>query len=98
MSVELFSPGIFRSETGSWRTRLLAFADGAIVETLEPLPGQERQSSIYSAGVGLRVTKSKHLIVKLDWAYPLRAAGDEASGTFVGKGDSRLVFSLAYSF
>ncbi len=98
MSVELFSPGIFRSETGSWRTRLLAFADGAFVETLEPLPGQERQSSIYSAGVGLRVTKSKHLIVKLDWAYPLRAAGDEASGTFVGKGDSRLVFSLAYSF
>jgi len=96
--IELFSPKIFHSDGSSWRTRLLAFTEGAFVETLEPLPGQERQSSIYSAGVGLRVTKSKQLVVKLDWAYPLRTAGDEASGTLVSKGDSRLVFSLAYLF
>lgn len=96
--VEIYSPRIFRSEGSSWRTRLLVFTEGAFVETLEPLPGQERQSSIYSAGVGLRVTKSKHLIVKLDWAYPLRDAGDEASGTLVNKGDSRVVFSLSSAF
>jgi len=96
--VEVYSPRIFRTEGNSWRTRLLVFTDGAFVETLEPLPGQERQSSIYSAGVGLRVTKSKHLIVKLDWAYPLRDAGDEASGTLVNKGDSRVVFSFSSAF
>ena len=96
--VEFFSPRLFRSKNNSWRTRFLVFGEAALVETLEPLPGQERQSSIYSAGAGLRVTKSKHLIVKLDWAYPLRTAGDEASGTLVSKGDNRLVFSLAYSF
>lgn len=95
---ELLSPRLFRSENNSWRTRFLVFGEAALVETLEPLPGQERQSSIYSAGAGLRVTKSKHLIVKLDWAYPLRTAGDAASGTLVSKGDNRLVFSLAYSF
>ncbi len=96
--MEISSPKIFRSKNNTWRTRLLAFTEGAFVETLQPLPGQERQTSIYSAGVGLRVTKSKHLIVKLDWAYPLRTAGDKASGTLITKGDSRFVFSLATAF
>jgi hemolysin activation/secretion protein len=96
--LELYSPKLFYNEGSSLQSRVLAFAEGAYVEILEPLPGQIRQQELYSAGIGLRVTNSKQLVVKLDWAYPLREAGDAGSGTLVSKGDSRLVFSLAYSF
>ena len=96
--IELLSPRLFKSATGSYRTRLLTFLEGASVKTLEPLPGQDEHNELASTGVGLRVTKSKQLTIKLDWAYPLRDAGNEASGNLVRKGDSRAVFSLAYSF
>jgi hemolysin activation/secretion protein len=96
--LELFSPKLFHDDTSDLKIRLLTFAEGAFVETLEPLPGQLRQQDLYSVGVGLRVTKLKQLVVKLDWAYPLRESGDAASGTLISKGDDRLVFSLAYSF
>lgn len=96
--LELHSPKLFYDDSSDFKMRLLTFAEGAFVETLEPLPGQLRQQDLYSAGVGLRVTKLKQLVVKIDWAYPLRDSGDAASGTLVKKGDDRLVFSLAYSF
>ena len=96
--LELHSPKLFYEDGSDFKVRLLTFAEGAFVETLEPLPGQLRQQDLYSAGVGLRVTKLKQLVVKIDWAYPLRESGDAASGTLISKGDDRLVFSLAYSF
>jgi hemolysin activation/secretion protein len=96
--VELHSPDLLNADSGGTRIRLLAFLEGASVKTLEPLPGQQAHADIASTGAGLRVTKSKQLTIKLDWAYPLLDAGNEASGTLVSKGDSRLVFALAYSF
>jgi len=96
--IELYSPKLFYDETSELKMRALVFAEGAFAEVLEPLPGQLRQQELYGAGIGLRVTKSKQLLVKIDWAYPLRDAGDAGSGTLVEKGDGRLVFSLAYTF
>jgi len=96
--IELYSPKLFQSDKNNVKLRFLTFAEGAIADTLEPLPGQLRHWTLLSAGIGLRVTNLKQLLVKLDLAYPLRDAGDAGSGTRVSKGDSRLVFSLAYSF
>jgi hemolysin activation/secretion protein len=96
--VELFSPKLFHDESSSYMIRLLAFVEGASVETIDPLPGQASYADLASTGLGLRVTESKHLSIKLDWAYPLRDAGDAGSGSLVAKGDSRYVFSLAYAF
>jgi len=95
---ELFSPKLFHDDSSTSMIRLLAFVEGASVETIDPLPGQASSAQLASTGVGLRVTESKHLSIKLDWAYPLRDAGDAGSGSLVEKGDSRFVFSLAYAF
>ncbi|MDT8282596.1 MAG: POTRA domain-containing protein, partial [Gammaproteobacteria bacterium] len=74
--IELFSPKLFHHETDNHSIRLLAFFEGAAVETIDALPGQAGSDQLMSTGLGLRVTELKHLNIKLDWAYPLRDAGD----------------------
>jgi len=98
VGLELFLSKLFEKNKNNLKINFLTFVEGAVVETLEPLPGQQKRQELLSAGVGLRVTKSKQLMGKIDWAYPLRDAGDVGSGTLVSKGDSRLIFSFVYSF
>jgi len=96
--IEMHSPKVLPEKTDDYRVRLLAFLEGASVRTIDPLPGQVSDAVLASTGVGLRVIKSKQLLIKIDAAYPLRDAGDVGSGTLIEKGDVRAVFSLAYSF
>lgn len=51
-----------------------------------------RSFSLAGAGAGLRLAGPGGLDAALDWAYPLRAAGDTAEG------DSRVHFQVSYGF
>ncbi len=95
---ELYSPKLFYADGDSLQWRALGFVEGASVSTLRALPDQDVHAEIISTGLGLRVTKSKQLVIKIDWARPLRDAGDAGSGTLIRKGESRVVFSLAYAY
>lgn len=72
--------------------QLLSFFDWAAVRTQDPLPGQERSSSLASAGVGLRARAFDGLRLRLDFAFPF----DTTQYTEAGK--PRLQFSALYQY
>ena len=70
----------------------LLFWDGASLHLQEALSGQDSQTALASAGVGLRMNKGTVWQASLDWARAFKAAGS------VAKGDERLHVSLHYAF
>jgi hemolysin activation/secretion protein len=88
-SFELRSPSW---NYGDWvrQFRMLAFAEGASLWTLEALPDQPSVSYLAGTGLGMRVEFWNHVAGELDWGYPL------VSTPNVRAGDSRVDFRLAY--
>jgi hemolysin activation/secretion protein len=88
-SFELRSPSW---NYGDWirQFRMLAFAEGATLWTLDALPGQPSTSYLAGTGLGMRLEFWKHVAGELDWGYPL------VSTPNVRAGDSRVDFRLAY--
>lgn len=97
-SIELHTPQIKPFENYDFNMRAYAFIDGASVSTVEPLSNELTHEELISSGLGMYVTKSKHLSLKIDWAKPMRTVGDAGSGTLTSKGDQRVTASLRYAF
>jgi hemolysin activation/secretion protein len=69
-----------------------AFYDAGIVSTLEPLPGESRNTDLRSAGAGISMVLYQKIDGSLAWAYPF------VDGSRTAKGDSRLLFSVRASW
>jgi hemolysin activation/secretion protein len=88
--LELRSPGL--RPLAPIDLQLLAFWDFGVVGLQDPLPGQDRSADLVSVGLGARLRAFGAVEGRLDWARALRPSNR------VDEGDSRLHFSLKYSF
>jgi hemolysin activation/secretion protein len=75
--LELYTPNVspMINLPDAYRARLLAFYDFGSVKRNDALPGEEEGKFIASAGVGLRMTYSKSVSLRMDVAQILKAAG-----------------------
>lgn len=89
-NLELYTPGLCSG--GALQCRLLAFVDTGSVTRNNPLPGERRDASITSAGIGVRAAVGRQWSMQMDVAQVL-ADSDAHS-----KGDTRvhLKMNLAY--
>lgn len=69
----------------------IAFLDAGTVRVLEPITATSR-FTLASLGLGLRLKGFNGLDAALQWAYPLKAAGNTS------RGDHRFHFSVAYEW
>lgn len=92
-SLELRSPSL-ATRFGALvdELRFYAFADGAVVTTKYPLPGQKSDFDLASSGVGMRVELFKHFKGDLAGAMPLIA------GPSTSTDHPRLTFSVKSEF
>lgn len=93
VSAEIYTPELCSNITAvAAQCRILAFVDTARVSRNDPLPGEIRQSSIGSFGLGSRIAMDKSLTMQVDYAQVFDAGGSQA------KGDQRLHFSISYLY
>lgn len=92
--LELYTPDLAPAAglPQAYRARLLAFYDLGQVKRNDALPGEQESQFIASAGIGLRVTYSKSVSLRLDAAQILRAAGTRETD------DQRVSAALAIVF
>jgi hemolysin activation/secretion protein len=90
--LEWRSPSLAARVTQLQQWYVLAFIDGATLRVREPLPGQESDHLLWSAGVGMRLAAWDRLEADLDWARPMKEQGP------IRAGESRLHFRLRYGF
>jgi hemolysin activation/secretion protein len=69
-----------------------SFVDAGYVGIYEPLPKQDKNSDLLSAGLGVKLKAAKGLFTNLDYAHALRDSGE------VEKGDDRLHFRVGYEW
>lgn len=89
-NLELYTPGLCSNPTT--QCRLLAFFDAANVTRNNPLPGERKDTSISSAGFGLRLAMGKQLAAQMDVGQVL-TDGDSQS-----KGDTRVHLKMNLSY
>lgn len=92
-SIELRTPSLSRllgSHVNEWR--FYGFADGARLETLEPLEETRSVFRLASAGIGTRAQMMEWLSWNLDLAWPLRNAANTEEH------DARVHFNVRASF
>jgi hypothetical protein len=68
------------------------FVDGGVATLIDALPGQHENITLWSRGFGVRLDNPQGISGYLDYAVPERA------GVRTLKDDSRIDFSLRYSF
>ncbi|NDZ13119.1 peptidase S37 [Variovorax sp. WS11] len=92
-SVEFQTPN-WCPATGAFvvQCRALAFVDAAHVSRNKALPGEEKRTSISSAGLGLRFAMDRRASLQVDYARVLDGGGVRASG------DSRVHVALSVSY
>ncbi len=66
------------------------FFDGASLNIIDPLPGQQAHTTLASVGVGLRARALETLTLRLDVGVALKPT------TYTAEGDVRVQFSAAY--
>lgn len=92
-TVELYAPEWAPLPGSSdLKLRPLAFFDFANLSRNKPLPGEQEDASIASAGIGVRLGLGDKLSVKADWGIVLDEGGAQREG------DSMLHASLSYLF
>ncbi|MGH9562041.1 MAG: ShlB/FhaC/HecB family hemolysin secretion/activation protein, partial [Terracidiphilus sp.] len=91
--LELHGPSV-GSHAGSFFAPLylFVFVDGGVVTLVDALPSQRENVTLWSRGVGLRLENSQGFTSSVDYAVPQR------DGVRTLKGDSRIDFSLRYTF
>ncbi len=57
--------------------QFITFFDYGYVEYADPQPGEEQSDSIYSVGVGVRMSLTKHSQLSFDYGIPLTTTEDE---------------------
>ena len=91
VTLELRSPSLASLFSAYLRgLRFFAFADGGIVRTHEPLPGQERHQELFGTGLGLRLSGPGGLSAEFNWAWPLEPVDD------IDRWDGRGHFRIEY--
>lgn len=88
-SFELRGPLLFG---GTVQLRPLAFIEGAYLWLNDPLPGQQSEFSLYSAGIGLRLSEWHRMDASLDLGIPLK------DSSYTDAGQARLQFSATMKF
>lgn len=97
-SVELRTPPIKKfikdNHTSDYIKELYAytFFDAGRVSIYEPLPSQNKSSSLLSLGLGFTFKGTKGILAGLDFAHALKDAGE------VRAGDNRLHFRVGYEW
>jgi hemolysin activation/secretion protein len=91
--VELHSPSLGR-HVGSFFAPLnfFVFVDAGVANLVDALPSQHENFTLWSRGVGLRLDNPQGVSGYLDYAVP------ERDGVRTLKDDSRIDFSLRYTF
>lgn len=93
VSAELYTPNLCSTfQTVAAQCRALVFYDAAQVRRIDPLPGEMDKASIASAGLGLRVSVDKYLMMQVDYGHVLDG------GMTKNKGDSRVHFRLGMTY
>jgi hemolysin activation/secretion protein len=69
-----------------------SFIDAGYVSIYEPLPKQDKNSDLLSAGLGVKLKATKAIYTNLDYAHALRDSGDIKSG------DDRLHFKVGFEW
>jgi hemolysin activation/secretion protein len=69
-----------------------SFIDAGYVSIYEPLPKQDKNSDLLSAGLGVKLKATKGIYTNLDYAHALRDSGDIKSG------DDRLHFKVGFEW
>lgn len=82
-TLELTSPVLFKNVNWLQNTKLAAFYDIAKIRTIDPLPGQDRQSVLAGYGIGLRAKAWKNFNLNLDLAWALRDSAATEKGDFL---------------
>lgn len=72
--------------------RVHGFVEGASGRIQDALPGQPATATLWSAGLGFRLTAYDDFAAELDWAVPFKRSGT------VDSGESRVHFRLEYGF
>lgn len=92
--MEFSSPDWGRRLPGVDTGRLHAFVDAGIGRLQDPLPEQDDEALLWSAGIGLRARFWRHLTQEIEWAWPLRDSEDGS----IESGDDRWHFSVQWAF
>ena len=58
-----------------------AFGDVGFVSRDKVLQGEERETTVSSAGVGVRLSLVDHVNARVDWAYPFEAVFEDDENT-----------------
>jgi hemolysin activation/secretion protein len=92
-NIELVSADLYRNvKAGLDGFKLFVFADGAYLQTKDPLPLQDAETGLYSSGLGARVVAWKNLVFDAAWAVPLKESGE------IEKYEDRWHLKLEYKF
>lgn len=94
-----FPDPLSKSGIGNWfQSSPFIFYDMADLGTIDPLPGQQRETRIEGVGAGVRGSLTKHTEYELDWAVALdpvvttNVAGQPA--TQVSRNSQRIYFKV----
>lgn len=97
-SLELRTPSLWNGDKPGDRNLLfLAFVEGAHLRVRQPLPGQQADFTLASAGLGLRV-QARGLGLTLDAAHAFKDAVNNGVSGNTSAGDNRLHFAVSYEF
>jgi hemolysin activation/secretion protein len=92
-SVEMYTPNLCAGiNFAAVQCRALAFYDGAHVSRVRPLPLEQSQASLSSAGIGLRASINKFFSMQMDYGQVIDASDAQT------KGDKRLHIKVALSY
>ena len=92
-TLELRTPPLFKpASSGLEQIYAIGFLEGARLTVLSPLPGQQSEFLLSSAGIGLRAQGFKGFQFSLDWALPFKSL------TFTQARTPRLLARLLYEF
>jgi hemolysin activation/secretion protein len=92
-SLELHSPSLGPHLGAALRLLYgFVFVDGGVASLVDPLPGQAREFTLWSYGVGARLENTTGVAASLDYAIPQR------DGTATLRGEGRIDFLIRYAF
>ena len=97
-SLELRTPSMWGGDSpGGKSVLLLAFVEGAHLRVRQPLPGQQADFTIASAGLGLRL-QARGMGLSLDAAHAFKDASASSVAGNTSAGDNRLHFAVTLEF
>jgi len=92
--LEMYTPNVSDNVgmSDKWRMRFVGFYDFGYVKRVDPLPGEQHSKYLASTGVGMRMSYSKSVSLRLDLSNVLKTHGTRQEG------DIRLNGSLVLSY